>query len=175
MISSPFPQPNTLSLVRYYGTPWKVISDDKIVLHPRFDRDYITRVPVPFDLFMAGQRIKAVAVHKRLFDSTSEILAQIEKELSPKEMDFFGINQYGGGFNFRDMRGSKGGRVSDLSLHAYGAALDFSPTKNPLGKAYNSAEKMMPLEVIEIFHKQGWVWGGQFKKRPDCMHFQATQ
>lgn len=175
MKTSQFPAPNPLSLQRYYGMPWKVVSEDRIVPHPQFERENIVRVDVPFPLFFTGIKIRSVAVHKMLAESVKEILEDIKNEFSEKEMDFFGLNQYGGGYNFRPMRGQSSSDVKYLSLHAYGAALDFSPTLNPLGKKYNPAEKMIPLEMINIFTKRGWEWGGNFKHRPDCMHFQATK
>lgn len=169
-----FPTPNRAALVKYYGQPWKLASDEKLVLERSWETSNITRVKVPFDLFMGGDRISNICVHKRLSESVGEILNEISKEFTEKERSFFGIDQYGGGFNFRPMRGTSEYKPENLSLHSYGAALDFSPQLNPLGKKYNSAEKMMPSEIIDIFTKHEWRWGGSFKTRPDCMHFEAT-
>ena len=80
------------------------------------------------------------------------------------------MHLYGGCYNYRRISGS--GR---LSTHAWGAGIDLDPDRNPLGKAYDEGEGMMPRPVIEIFEAEGWKWGGRFISRPDCMHFQATQ
>jgi hypothetical protein len=79
------------------------------------------------------------------------------------------MHLYGGCYLYRPSRGS-----NRLSVHAYGAAVDLDPEGNPLGKAWDGGATMMPKEVIEIFKKEGWTWGGDFTKRKDCMHFQAT-
>lgn len=171
---APFPSPNQPSLTRFYGRPWKMDSKEKLVVDRAWEAANITRVRVPFALYMGDARIINIAIHRRLVDSVKEILNDFATEFTEKERAFFGLDQYGGGFNFREKRGSVGGNIENLSLHAYGAALDFSPLLNPLGKAYNTAEKMMPIKAIEIFKKRGWKWGGEFKRRPDCQHFEAT-
>ena len=171
---APFPSPNQPSLTRFYGRPWKMLNDNKMVVDRAWEAANISRVRVPFALYMGDSRILNIAVHKRLVDSVKEILNDFATEFTEKERAFFGLDQYGGGFNFRPKRGAVGSSIENLSLHAYGAALDFSPLLNPLGKAYNPAEKMMPIEAIEIFKKRGWKWGGEFKHRPDCQHFEGT-
>jgi hypothetical protein len=75
----------------------------------------------------------------------------------------------GGVYNFRQISGS-----ARLSLHSYGAAIDLDPAGNPLGRAWLADAGMMPLPVVAIFEAAEWKWGGRFKSRKDCMHFQAT-
>lgn len=171
---APFPSPNQPSLTRFYGRPWKMLNDNKMVVDRAWEAANISRVRVPFALYMGDSRILNIAIHKRLVDSVKELLNDFATEFTEKERAFFGLDQYGGGFDFREKRGSVDGSIESLSLHAYGAALDFSPQLNPLGKAYNTADKMMPIEAIEIFKKRGWKWGGEFKHRPECSHFEAS-
>jgi hypothetical protein len=63
--------------------------------------------------------------------------------------------------------------VRRLSLHAWGAAIDLDPDYNPVGWAWRRDAGMIPMAVVELFEAAGWRWGGQFKGRKDCMHFQA--
>ena len=79
------------------------------------------------------------------------------------------IYLYGGCYEFRRISGS-----NNLSMHAYGAAIDLDPERNGRGKPYNASAGMIPMEVVNIFKSEGWKWGGNFKTIPDCMHFQAT-
>jgi D-alanyl-D-alanine carboxypeptidase len=69
---------------------------------------------------------------------------------------------YGGCFAERLIRGS----ASQISQHAYGAAIDINVSTNPLG-----ATPTQDLRVIDAFHREGFVWGGDFL-RQDGMHFE---
>jgi hypothetical protein len=51
---------------------------------------------------------------------------------------------------------------------------DLDPDRNPLGKPWQADNGMMPELVVAPFKAAGWKWGGRFKNRKDCMHFQAT-
>ena len=170
-----WPNRDAVSLSNFYGQPWKVTSDG-IVLDPLFERAHITRIPAAFDMWMGEAKIMRLAVNKKIAEPLSRILERIAKETSAKERREFGIDEYGGGFNFRPIRGN-GGKltVNKLSLHSYGAAVDFSPTLNPIEKPYNPSAKMMPHEIIEIFKSEGAFWGGDFRTRPDCQHFEFTR
>ena len=71
----------------------------------------------------------------------------------------------GGGFNFRNIRGS-----NRLSQHAFGTSIDVSPDQNPMlnGKLQTN----LPSNVADIAAKHGLEWGGTWKNRPDPMHFE---
>lgn len=53
-----------------------------------------------------------------------------------------------------------------LSMHAWGLALDFNVSTNQYG-----AEPQMPPEIVEIFERWGFSWGGYWST-PDGMHFE---
>jgi hypothetical protein len=80
------------------------------------------------------------------------------------------INSFGGCFNIRNKRGA-----STLSIHAFGMAVDFNASHNPLGltKAQAIARGLKPLsdkfdEVARKYVDCGIDW----KTRPDGMHYQ---
>jgi len=59
-------------------------------------------------------------------------------------------------------------RGSTPSSHAWGIAIDINVQGNHLG-----AEPTMPPEVIEVFARHGFVWGGTWPV-PDGMHFELV-
>lgn len=75
-----------------------------------------------------------------------------------------GLDVLGGTFAFRKIRGA-----SSLSTHSYAIGIDLDPANNALGNTTGG----MPLFAVELFKKEGWTWGGDFKGRKDWMHFQA--
>jgi len=70
-----------------------------------------------------------------------------------------------GGFNYRPIRGSKTGKLSE---HGKGLAVDLNAETNGLG----SETTDLPPNVSEIAAKYGLKWGGDFKGRKDPMHFE---
>jgi hypothetical protein len=85
-------------------------------------------------------------------------------------LSFAPHNLFAGCYNFRVIKDS-----NRLSAHAWGTGIDIDSEKNPLGVPHDPSKGMMPLSVVKIFENEGWKWGGRFKKRPDCMRFQATK
>lgn len=53
-----------------------------------------------------------------------------------------------------------------ISIHSYGLALDINWDTNPVGKRGD-----IPDEVVELFKKHGWSWGGDWKQK-DSMHLE---
>ena len=74
-----------------------------------------------------------------------------------------GLDQHGGGFNFRKITGGQG-----LSLHSFGIAIDWDPENNPRQKPLT---KRLPDWWYEIWEKHGWSDGRLFTT-PDPMHVQ---
>lgn len=60
-----------------------------------------------------------------------------------------------------------GSRGSHPSTHAWGIAIDLEAERYPLGSAAR-----MPDDVVAVFHKAGFFYGGDFLARKDPMHFQ---
>jgi hypothetical protein len=163
-----WPQETTAALDAYYGDP---DANGDGGADPSWERDHLVRIPVPWRMVASWnttQAISRIQIHYRCAESLSRVLAAVWAHYgSQAAIEAARMHFYGGGYNFRLKRGLEG-----LSMHAYGAAVDFDPERNPLGKKHGP--NMMPHPVIDAFAAEGWVWGGTFKKRPDCMHFQAT-
>ena len=73
------------------------------------------------------------------------------------------------GYCFRMVRGS----TDQLSNHSSGTAVDLNATKHPLGKAGTFPTEKVPM-IRALAKKYGMMWGGDFRHRPDEMHFEIT-
>jgi hypothetical protein len=72
------------------------------------------------------------------------------------------------GYAFRMVRGS----TDRLSCHSSGTAIDLNATKHPLGKVGTFPAEKVPM-IRALAKKYGLKWGGDFKSRPDDMHFEV--
>jgi hypothetical protein len=70
------------------------------------------------------------------------------------------------GYAHRLIRGSK----TTLSNHSWGLAVDLNATTNPMLASRLVTD--MPAWVVECAEKWGLHWGGNYKSRPDPMHFE---
>ncbi len=82
------------------------------------------------------------------------------------------VRSPGGTFNWRNIRGS-----SRRSVHSFGIAIDlniryadFWLWDKDLGRPHKYKNRY-PLEVIELFEKHGFIWGGKWYYY-DTMHFE---
>lgn len=154
--STPAPWPKEYEAALFYGksngtSEWE-------------EANLVTFEP-PYTLYMDGYLITRVRCHKLVKDSLQRILEKIlQLYKTPESLRAAGIDQYDGCYNFRDVRGA-----THLSMHAYGAAVDFDSAHNSLGAAHGT----MPQEVVSIFKNEGWRWGGDYVGRKDWMHFEA--
>ncbi len=85
------------------------------------------------------------------------------------------------GYNYRFVANSK-----KLSNHSFGMAIDINPKYNPMiikdnvyppNGIYNSKNIgtiTADSEVVKIFKKRGWNWGGDYKSLKDYQHFDKT-
>lgn len=75
---------------------------------------------------------------------------------------------WGGSFNPRLIRGS----TDRISRHAWGIAFDLNPQYNQYGKEPAAVgENGTVLNLIDVFKKYGFTWGGLFTRK-DGMHFE---
>lgn len=78
---------------------------------------------------------------------------------------------WAGSFVPRMIRGSK----TSLSNHAFGTAFDINAAWNGLGRTPTPVGKEgSVLELVEIAHKHGFYWGGNFSRK-DGMHFELAK
>lgn len=73
------------------------------------------------------------------------------------------------GYAYRMVRGNP----TKLSCHASGTAIDLNATKHPMGK-YDTFDVAKVPMIRALAKKYGLKWGGDFKTRPDDMHFEIN-
>lgn len=86
------------------------------------------------------------------------------------------INAAKTGYNFNTIytyvnRSKIGG--GGKSLHSWGIAIDINPETNPYQPDnYGPVQTDMPTQIIDIFRKYGFIWGGDWPGERDPMHFE---
>jgi hypothetical protein len=82
------------------------------------------------------------------------------------------------GFNYRRISGR-----GKLSNHAYGRAIDINPLQNPASGSSRKRINNIGLQgtlkpdgpVTDAFLRQGWAWGGRWKRHKDYQHFEKPR
>lgn len=154
---SQWPHDDLISKIKFFGDPRK----------PNFQSTQMVTITPPFQMYYDSHPLKGINVNKKVATSLLKILTEISDQCGhdQKKIDALGISAYGGCYNFRPIRGA-----SNLSNHAFAAAIDLDPSRNPLGAKVGN---MSPF-VVNAFKKEGWLWGGDYKSRKDWMHFEAV-
>ena len=133
---------------------------------PGNDEDMV-KAPFPFPLYLMGdknQTCRTFYGNKRIVESVIDAFKEILDTFGIEYIEKNGLDNYGGCYNHRNSRG-----YENLSDHAWGIAIDYLPQYGPLGR-----QSVIPDEIVEIFKKRGFIWGGDWK-RPDGMHFSARK
>ena len=146
---NPWPYETTRDLNSFFGAPGSVGNLGSI---------NVMGLGVKYE----GKAVNSIYCNKKVGES----LLRIIKELSKKHPEV--LAEFDGCYNNRNKRGG-----TTKSLHAYGAAIDFMASRNGNKTAWPS-KATMPVAVMEIFAKEGWLSAGAFWGR-DAMHFQATK
>lgn len=145
----------------FYGDPAPYVRGDGSVSPLWEARMTYVLFPAPLRLDWVPAGIaRGARVNQAIADLTERTFATLERE------GLWGlIPDFSGGYAWRPQRGQRGSSTK-MSLHSWGAALDFDYSGNPLGKVGR-----MHLEVVNVFRAYGWTWGGTFQRRDDG-HFQ---
>jgi hypothetical protein len=123
----------------------------------------------PYPMYYDGKLAKKFRCHRLVKDRIISALSQVLKEYGLQKIKELGLDQFGGCFNYRLMRGG-----SSLSTHAWGIALDFDPANNHLKWNHRKARFAQPEYVRwwEIWEENGFESLGREEDR-DWMHVQA--
>jgi hypothetical protein len=144
-------------LIAKYGTPNK----DGI--------GYIIQIVLPYPMYYDGKKVTKISCHKLVADKLLAIFNDILDFYGQEAIHDLKIDDYGGCFNYRLMRGG-----TKLSVHSWGCAIDLNPSRNLLKETSKTARfaRMEYKPMIDIFYKHGFESLGR-EKNYDWMHFQV--
>ena len=127
----------------------------------------------PFVMTYDGKPIHSFVVNARCKDSLARVLIAIWEAAGKSQavVDEWGASIFGGCFNNRSMIGG-----TTPSCHAYGAAIDLDPARNPYTHNMNVKGHFTPDHPVTLaFAREGWIWGGNWTGVKDYMHWQASR
>lgn len=119
---------------------------------------------------LVNQKIKVTSVN-----GIDKIVKKISAELDEHSEFQKYITNIGGTFNWRTISGT-----NRLSMHSFGMTIDINVKYSDYWqwacncKSENSKvvyKNKIPLEIVKIFEKYGFIWGGNWKHF-DTMHFE---
>jgi hypothetical protein len=122
----------------------------------------------PKEIGIKSYSVNGTALRLRCAESVGPLLAAFAAEFHELIEPIDGGTLDDWGYAFRMVRGS----TDRLSCHSSGTAIDLNATKHPLGKAGTFPAEKIPM-LRALAKKYGLKWGGDFKSRPDDMHFEV--
>jgi hypothetical protein len=123
----------------------------------------------PQEIGIKSYSVDGTALRLRCADSVGPLLAAFAAEFHNLIEPIDGGTLDDWGYAFRMVRGS----TDRLSCHSSGTAIDLNATKHPLGKYDTFPAEKVPM-IRALAKKYGLKWGGDFKTRPDDMHFEVN-
>lgn len=133
---------------------------------------YLVRIKLPYPMFLNWETktyVTSIECHKSVATQLVDIFTEILNHYGLAEIKRLQLDDYGGCFNYRAMRGG-----TELSIHSWGLAIDLDPDRNLLKETSKTARFARPeyKAMIDIFYKHGWESLGR-EKNYDWMHFQV--
>lgn len=130
------------------------------------------RFKTPFPLYLAWNKniwIDSFFVHEKIYEATALAFSNIMDCYSDEWISELNINEFGGCYNYRTMRGSS----KKLSRHSWAIAIDLLPTKNLLSwkKDKASFANSDYDNLMYAFYDAGFINYGK-EKGYDFMHFE---
>ena len=135
---------------------------------------YLVVIDLPYPMKLAWdstETVNKMRCHKAVASRFKAIFTDLLNHYGLEEIKRLKIDQFGGCFAFRQMRGG-----TDWSRHSWGIAIDLDPNRNLLRENGRTARFANPeyLPMIEIFYKHGFASLG-VEKDYDWMHFEAIR
>jgi D-alanyl-D-alanine carboxypeptidase len=131
---------------------------------------HLVHVQCPWMLHTDKATVHQIHIHKLCAPSLIRVLAWVWETCGkdPEKIAALRYDRFSGSYSFRPMRGG-----SALSMHAYGAAIDWDDADNAQHSHQHLFTAASPL--IKAFLDEGWDWGGNWSGSSlDAMHVQAA-
>jgi hypothetical protein len=157
----------TKAFLDKYGNP---DANGDGILDPQWFKENITIFEFPFPLVLSwrpSEQTRRFQAHRLAGARIVSAYSRIGAHKGIPYLREQKLDRWGGCFNFRLVRGG-----TELSVHAWGAAVDHCPDLGRMGSAEDAAT--YPRFIVEAFEAEGFVWGGNWK-RPDAMHFELQE
>ena len=130
------------------GLPY---GDDWVRLDPAFVRRHIVTRRVPI--------LGAVTCHRKMIGPLRAALGELARRGLSRLVD---PGDYAGCYAPRRIQPR-----GQLSLHAWGVAIDLNASANPfMGRSHQDRR------LVRTMERHGFTWGGDWPTRPDPMHFE---
>lgn len=134
---------------------------------------YLTTLQLPYPMFLNWDTktvIKSFQCHKLIKDRLFNVFNDILLHYGLDEIKRLQLDDYGGCFNYRLMRGG-----TKLSTHSWGISIDLDPDRNLLKETSATARFARPeyKPMIDIFYKHGFLSLGR-EKNYDWMHMETA-
>jgi hypothetical protein len=150
--NNPWPSSDESSLIRFYGEP----GDEDNLVSISLGGRWVVRTE------RGAKQVQTTRCHRLVADSLTRVFTELVRQGWNKTLD------YDGCFNDRLMRGG-----TRKSTHAWGIAVDIDASNNG-NLIHWPTRATMPIQVMEVFAREGWMSAGAFWSR-DAMHFQCTK
>ena len=133
----------------------------------------LVTVDIPYTLRLdwdLNVRIQRVTCHKKVAESVQRVLQGVLDHYGEQGIKDLQLDRYGGCYANRPMRGG-----TNLSMHAWGIALDFDPSRNKLNWGRDRAAFAKPEYEPwwQAWEQEGWTSLGR-RRNFDWMHVQAA-
>lgn len=154
----------------------KILSDQEIIskygLANKAGTGYLTTIKLPYPMYLnwaTSQYVNSIACHKLIAEPLTNVFKDILAHYGLAKVKELQLDDFGGCFNYRLMRGSK----TKLSRHSWAIAIDLDPDRNLLKETKRTARFARPeyKPMMDIFYKHGFINYG-IEKGFDFMHFE---
>jgi len=134
---------------------------------------YLVWLELPYPMYLNWDTktiVKRIQVHKLIHDRAKAALQEILDTYGLDEIKSLQLDDYGGCFNYRLMRGG-----TSLSKHSWAVAFDFDPDRNLLHETDKTARFARPeyKKFLDIWEKHGFFSLGRLKNY-DWMHIETA-
>ena len=133
-------------------------SGESITLEPGWFEAHISRVTLPLGIRSSCHNVVIPALQGALNEVAAAGLTAA--------IDVTNTNTFGGCFHAHEITPLGSTTGGFLSRHTWGMAIDMNTVQNPEG-----SPPTMNCDVVRIFRKWGFAWGGNFLQG-DGMHFE---